>query len=121
MHCAVVRGTGSIGMRHLRILSQLGVRPLACPVRAERRGTAELAEFETTASLAEAARRGANVAVIASDTRNHVNDALEALAAELHVLVEKPVASDLSELAPLAKAARQTSKKVYVASPLRFH
>lgn len=62
----------------------------------------------------------ADLVVVATDTARHVADTIAALdAGAAHVLVEKPLASNLAEAAPLI--SHPLSKRVTVAAPLRAH
>ncbi|NYD76678.1 Gfo/Idh/MocA family protein [Arthrobacter cupressi] len=118
---ALVRGTGSIGARHLRVLKQLGVEKLyAWPVRpgaslADRPdlpASAELVDDWPDAPL--------DLVVIATDTRRHVEDTLEALGrAPGAVLLEKPVAPAAADARILLEHAR--AETISVSAPLRFH
>lgn len=116
-----VIGTGSAGSRHLRVLAAIGgVTTLAVPARAERRRELESAGQACAADPGEAARQGATHAIIATDTGRHAADAASALAAGLHVLVEKPLAIDAAEAAVVAQAAVRSGRRAFVGCTLRF-
>jgi|GEM_PF-172169 len=118
---ALVRGTGSIGARHLRVLQQLGVDTLyVWPVRP---GTS-LQERPDIPAAAELVDRypgePLDLVVIASDTRRHVDDTLEALDhAPGAVLLEKPVAPAAADAKVLLEHPRADT--ISVSAPLRFH
>lgn len=99
----VVYGTGSIGSRHLRVLRRMGVPATAVSVR-------------SGASFPERA----DAAIIATATGRHVPDALAAIRAGCHVLVEKPVAPSAAGLAELERAAHAADRRVFVGCNLRF-
>lgn len=101
----VIRGFGSIGQRHARVFSRLGCSVTVWPVRPR-----QVEHFATCSSFDDA-----DLAVIATDTGRHVEDALEALASASHVLVEKPVSVDAASAQPLTEHA----DRVHVAAPLR--
>ncbi|MFD4993429.1 Gfo/Idh/MocA family protein [Cellulosimicrobium cellulans] len=113
----MVRGTGSIGARHLRVLRALGVQDLvAVPVRLGRVSSPELGDARVAAALPQ----DADVVVVATDTARHVDDAIEALDAGAGVvLVEKPLCADAVDAAPLLAHPRRD--RVRVSAPLRFH
>jgi predicted dehydrogenase len=114
---AAVRGTGSIGSRHLRVLRAVGVDDLvAVPVRPGRSTSPELADARISDVLPE----GVDLVVIATDTSRHVADTIEALdrAAGI-VLVEKPLAHTVAETEALLTHPR--ADRVRVCAPLRFH
>lgn len=114
---AAVRGTGSIGSRHLRVLRSIGVSDLvAVPVRPGRSSSPELGN----ARIASTVPAGTDLVVIATDTARHVADAIEALDADAGlVLVEKPVAHSTVEIEALE--AHPRCDRVRVCAPLRFH
>jgi predicted dehydrogenase len=116
-----VLGTGSIGMRHLRILRALGgVEPIAVPARASRRAALEKDGYLTAASPVEAAALGARSCVIATDTGRHLSDGLAALACGMDVLMEKPLTPGARDAARLVAAAKKARRRVFVACVLRF-
>lgn len=117
----VVRGTGSIGTRHLDVLASLrNVRAAAFPVRADRRRELEAAGHRVVDTFAEAARSGAKLAIIATDTGRHADDAVAAMDHGLDVLIEKPLATDAAEARRVIATARERGRALFVACPLRF-
>lgn len=134
----VVRGGGSIGQRHARVLAVLGADVAVWPVRprrsdssgptvhspASRAATTALSSDPAVHTLDDstgpAALATADLVVIATDTSRHVPDALDALDAGAgRVLVEKPVAPTGAQAGPLA--AHPRALDVWVAAPLRAH
>ena len=82
-----VLGTGSIGMRHLRVLGTVGgVHPVAIPARPER--LPELREQGYEACLPDDANLDA--LIIATDTGRHLADAQNW--GDIPLLIEKPLA-----------------------------
>ena len=117
----VVRGAGSIGMRHLRVLRErLGVRAVAMPARPER--AAELAAQGVPAVrvAAEATALGSAATVVATNTSRHLADVREALRYG-DVLVEKPLAPDAAGLGAVADEAEALGRRVHVGFCLRFN
>ncbi|EWT01121.1 oxidoreductase [Intrasporangium oryzae NRRL B-24470] len=118
----VVRGSGSIGRRHARVLRSLGAETHLWPVRP--RGVSG-SDPATGATLLDEASGPAVVAradlvVVATDTGRHVADTVDALdLGAARVLLEKPVAPSLPDAEPLATHPR--SGDVWVAAPLRAH
>lgn len=116
-----VLGTGSMGMRHLRVLRQLdGVEVVAVPIRPERRDVLPGEGFRVARDLAAAADAGAEAVVITTDTARHLADGLTALQRGLDVLVEKPAGVDAAEARHLRDAARALGRRAYVGCVLRF-
>ena len=118
---ALVRGTGSIGARHLRVLEEMGVDDIfALPVRP----TASLAgRSDIPASvklLTKYPETDMDLVIIATDTARHVDDALEALDhSPKALLLEKPVSQDAASARTLS--AHPRADTISVSAPLRFH
>lgn len=118
---ALVRGTGSIGARHLRVLASLGFSQLfAWPVRP----TASLAgreDLPRDVILVDGyPEEQLDLVIIATDTLRHVSDTLQALEHSPRcILLEKPVAVDADSAAVLA--AHPLADRISVSAPLRFH
>jgi len=116
-----VVGTGSIGMRHLRILQALkDVAVVAVPARRERVDALRHDGFDAVPRIEEALERGLDGALIATDNGRHERDAVAALTGGCHVLVEKPLAPTRAECARIVDAARAAQRRVHVACNLRF-
>lgn len=116
-----VIGTGSIGMRHLETLRALeGIRPIAIPRRAQRLTELRNLGFAAAKDLDEAVAVGATVCIIATETGQHVEDALAAIRAGLDVLVEKPLATEALAVHKVLEAARAAQCLVFVGCVLRF-
>ena len=116
-----VLGTGSIGFRHLRVISSIdGIEPIAVPIRKSRLAELEANGLVTAPDIHSAACKGAGAAIIATDTARHVEDVIAAMDAGLDVLAEKPLAVDSAEAHPVRQRAVQSERKVYVGCVLRF-
>ena len=111
-----VFGTGALGRHHARILAQLpgaqlvgvfDVRPTAAAAVAEEYGCRAFDTAEDLAARIEAA-------VVAAPTRVHADVGCDLLARGLHVLVEKPIASNLEEAERLTGAARRAGRVLAV-------
>ena len=118
---AVVLGTGSIGMQHLRTFQSLRkIKILAAPIRSERLPALNGAGFITCKDLSEAAKKGATLAIIATDTSRHIGDLRDALKAGLHVLVEKPISPTVAGTSSMRRIVRRARRQVFVGCVLRF-
>lgn len=116
-----VLGTGSIGTRHLEVLRGIeGVTPIAVPKRRTRLQELEAAGMPAARDVREAVRRGATRAIVATETRCHVEDAGAAMAAGLDVLVEKPLATTAREARRLQRHAQAARRRLFVGCTLRF-
>src|SRR5687768_238077 len=115
----VVRGTGSIGMRHLDVLkTRMGIDVVAWPMRAERRTELRELGYEVLDedSLSDTLSLRS---IVASDTKAHIPDAVSLLPYG-DVLIEKPLAVDRTELPKLVAVAQRHGKSVFVGFCLRF-
>jgi predicted dehydrogenase len=116
-----VIGTGSIGMRHLRVLSRVAaVRAVAIPKRPERLPALDAAGYHTAIGLDEAVRNGVRLCIVASDTGRHVPDALAAMERGCDILVEKPLAPEAASAELLRRRADAESCRLFVGCVLRF-
>jgi predicted dehydrogenase len=116
-----VLGTGSIGMRHLRVLRDVvGVPVSAIPVREMRRPVLEKDGFQVHKTLQEAVEAGTRTIVVATDTARHLKDLRSALTHGCSALVEKPLAANSEEFQEIAELISGAQQQVYVACDLRF-
>jgi predicted dehydrogenase len=119
----LISGLGSSGRRHLRHFRSLGVEQ----IDAFRTGlgtmpdAGQLPPDRVFTDFQEALAQQPAAVIIASPTALHVPQALAAVQAGCHVLVEKPVSHSLAGLADLKLAARQAGRIVSVAQNLRYH
>ena len=115
----VIRGMGSIGRRHARVLRTLGHDVRGWPVRPRETGADGIPLLTDSDALAAVAV--ADLVVVSSDTARHVDDARRVLdAGARRVLVEKPVAPTAAEASRL-QAHPLAAERVAVAAPLRAH
>lgn len=117
----LVLGSGSIGMRHLGVLTDLpGVDVEVAPIRGERR--MELAALGYRLAPPSYLDRAAGRAVvIATDTARHARDLEEVVeAGAAAVLVEKPLAASLKDLREARHLIEQAPVPVFVGCCLRF-
>lgn len=115
-----VIGTGSIGMRHLCVLKEMGKNPVAIPKRRERLEELEKAGFKSACSLQEAGANGVTHCFIATDTSCHVEDGLAAIDAGMNLLIEKPLSISQVSTLPLLQKAKEKGKKIFVGCVFRF-
>lgn len=110
---ALVIGYGSIGARHVRVLSELGLQVAVVSGHA-----VELPGVSVFRDLVQAfASLSPDYVVIANETVRHRTtlDALAAVGFAGPILVEKPAVATIEQTAPL------TANHVRVAYNLRFH
>lgn len=106
-------------MRHLRALDDLNLNAVAVPVRASRLGELEDSGFKISEQFV-ADPSSPKLAIIATASGRHMDDALAALAEDCDVLVEAPLATAGSGLSRLETVARERGRKVFVAGQWRF-
>lgn len=120
---ALVLGCGSIGLRHIGHLRELGLSDVEAadvsPEACERAHQAH--RVRTYTDPARALDRRPDVVLVCTPASTHVPVALEALRAGAHVFVEKPLSVSLEGLDRLVQAARADGRVVQVGYHLRFH
>lgn len=122
MRTAVV-GVGHLGRIHARILAGLpGIElvGVADPIEANRFEAAALHQTRAYADYRELIGK-IDAAVIATPTRFHCQVARELLAAGVHLLVEKPLATNTTEAAEMVAAARRSGVVLQVGHVERFN
>lgn len=122
LRVAVV-GVGHLGRIHARILSSLEGVTLAGVVDTSEASRQEIAATYETAAFADhrALVGRTDAAVIATPTKYHCQVAKELLAAGIHLLVEKPLATSTSQAAELVELARRQSVVLQVGHVERFN
>ncbi len=121
-----VMGLGAFGALHARTLSRLPEARLVAMGNRTRAKAELLAQelgvpqvFSTIEELIEG--KVADALVIATNTETHVPLAKAALAAGIHVLVEKPVGTDLTEVQSLEAASRSSRSVAMAGHVCVFH
>jgi len=122
----VVVGCGTMGSSHARAYAHLEGFTLAGlvdrSVEKARRLAQDLGGVPLYSSLEEAVGSAhPDAAAICTYPETHHALTLKALAAGLHVFVEKPIAASVAEAEEIAHTARQAQKKVVVGYILRHH
>jgi predicted dehydrogenase len=120
---ALVLGCGSIGLRHIGHLRQVGLsnvaasdpEPEACRRAQERFG------IPVSQDPDEALRHKPDIVLVCTPAALHIPVALKALEAGAHVFVEKPLSTSLQGVDLLVQEARASRKVVQVGYNLRFH
>ncbi|MBI5034757.1 MAG: Gfo/Idh/MocA family oxidoreductase [Chloroflexi bacterium] len=120
----LIVGCGSIGKRHARVLTQLGVSDLrACDPIAEQREAlkAQGANVKVYESIEAGLRDKPDAVFICTPPWMHVPQAMQAISAGAHVFSEKPLSDSLDGVAELEALARDENKKVMVGLCFRYH
>ncbi len=119
----LIAGLGSIGRRHFRNLVALGEKDLVL-YRTNRATLSddELAGYPVETDLAAALKNHQPDAVIVSNpTALHLEVAIPAAQAGCAILLEKPIAEDLSRVDELRQAAEKHGARILVGFQFRYH
>jgi len=118
-------GYGKVASLHAQALKDSASAELVsvCGRNAERRDRfAQTWSISSRTGAAEMAKKdGAEAVIIVTPHPRHCQDALEALEAGLHVLVEKPMALTVEECTAMIDAARRAGKTLSVVSQRRWY
>lgn len=117
----IVVGAGSIGRRHLRNLRALGYDDLVAVRRSGDRLEGDLASVPVRRTLADGRGSGPAAAIVCTPTALHLEAAIAAASLGCHVLVEKPLSSDLARVDELRTALGRAGTRGAVAHMLRWH
>ena len=120
----VIVGLGSIGNRHLNNLLSLGVKEMSVVRRKESRNShfQPPANVDVVHSMQEAIQRKPDFVVVCNPTDQHAVTALEALNADCHVLIEKPLGRSIdTDVQALINAAENSDKVCAMAYCMRYH
>jgi len=119
-----VSGIGSIGFRHTRLLSQRGGLDIYVtdPVDAHRRAALDLpGVIAATDTFEEILEHGLDGLIIATPDQFHISQAEAACRKGTTVLIEKPIAENVSQCEALIETIKETNAKVLVGYPLRHN
>src|SRR5882757_44762 len=119
-----VVGAGVMGSNHARVLAGLPATTLVGvvdPLPAHRARDNELTGCRSFASLDDLVAEGIDAVTIAAPTHLHHEIALACIAREIHVLVEKPIASSVEEGRDIVDAARRAGVTLMVGHVERFN
>src|SRR5216683_1222811 len=119
-----VIGAGVMGSNHARVLAGLPDTTLVGvvdPLPAHRTRATELTGCRTFATLDELISEGIDAVTVAAPTHLHHEITLGCIAREIHVLVEKPIASSVQEGQEIVDAARRAGVTLMVGHVERFN
>jgi predicted dehydrogenase len=118
-----VVGAGEFGRRHMRVIRQSPRARLAAVVDTDGARAASAASEYGCEALPDAAALDGRVdaAVVAVPTTAHVDTACALIEAGIDVLVEKPIAPDLSSARRLVRAAESSGRVLQVGHLERFN
>lgn len=117
-------GVGSIGRRHLRLLSERNDVKLSVVEPFEpswERVCREIGEFPRYRSLEEALEKGKpDAVIIATPHGMHADMAIQSLQAGVHVFCEKPMSDSLEECVAMLNAAQKSDRVFSVGFMFHF-
>ena len=120
-----VVGTGLIGPRHAKSVVECPAAELLCIVDPAPQAytvadTFRVPRFESIAQMLE---QGfvPDAAIVCTPNSTHVSVSLLLFAAGIHVLVEKPISTTISDGHELSSAARRSGKTLMVGHHRRFN
>jgi len=120
----LVVGCGSIGRRHIRNLSSMGIRDFVlCDTREEslRRASEGLEKAVLTTKFSDALLKGAKAAVICTPSSLHLEMALSLARGGVHLLIEKPLSHSLEGITELEREVAGRGVVAMMAMCYRFH
>jgi predicted dehydrogenase len=119
-----VIGAGIMGSNHARVLAGLPDTTLVGivdPLPEHRARATEFAGCRAFASLDELLAEGVDAVTVAAPTHLHHEIALTCIARNIHLLVEKPIASSVEEGQEIVAAARHAGVTLMVGHVERFN
>jgi UDP-N-acetylglucosamine 3-dehydrogenase len=119
-----VIGAGVMGSNHARVLAglpEVTLVGIVDPLAEHRTRAIALVGCRAFATLEELLAEGVDAVTIAAPTHLHHEIALACIARNIHILVEKPVASTVEEGNDIVAAARQAGVTLMVGHVERFN
>ena len=118
----LIAGLGSIGRRHLRHLDELGESDIILYRTNNSTLPDEILEkYIVETDLEKALEHKPDAAIVSNPTALHRETALPIIQAGCHLLIEKPISNDLSQIAELEKTVSENQSKVLVGFQFRHH
>src|SRR5438477_8730343 len=119
-----VVGAGVMGSNHARVfagLPDISLVGVVDPLPAHRTRAMELVNCRTFAGLDELIAEGVDAVTVAAPTHLHHEIAIACIARDIHVLVEKPIASTVEEGEEIVAAAQRAGVTLMVGHVERFN
>jgi predicted dehydrogenase len=118
----LIAGLGSIGRRHLRNLSALGVKDIIL-LRTQRSTLPddELQGLPVVSDIQSALAFQPDAVIVSNPTALHLDVAIPAAESGCHLFLEKPVSHSMQHVEALRSALRRGGGQVYVGFQFRFH
>jgi predicted dehydrogenase len=118
----VIAGLGSIGRRHLRNLVSLGEKDvLLYRTHLSTMPEEDLAGFKTVSDFQQALDTKPDAVIVSNPTSMHLDIAIPAAKAGVHLLLEKPVSHSLECVDELTALEKLKNLQILVGFQFRFH
>ncbi|MBC8334267.1 MAG: Gfo/Idh/MocA family oxidoreductase [Anaerolineales bacterium] len=118
----LIAGLGSIGRRHLRILRELGQDNIVLfRTHQSTLDDEELAGLPVETDLRDALALKPDAVVVANPTSLHMDVAIPAAEAGCHILLEKPISDNLTQVAELRRVVQKSGSRILVGFQFRYH
>ena len=120
----LICGIGSIGLRHLRNLRQLGYDDIIIYSTGKSKidgAIEETKDFEKFTSLEYALAENPDVCMITNPTALHVSTAIKAANANCHLYIEKPLSNNLDDLEKIQSLVSTKKLITLITYQFRFH
>ena len=120
----LIVGCGSIGRRHGRVLSSLGIKTIdICDPSPDQRSAmrSEVRVRREYADFSEALAAKPFAVFVCTPSSLHIPQAVRALRSGAHVLCEKPLSDSLAGIDELEEAIRDSGRRFMVAFCFRYH
>lgn len=123
LHFALV-GCGNIATEHVTQIMRVGKLVAVADInlkKAQQLGEQYGVPFFETASAMYAAIKKNDIVVIATPNGLHSSQAIEAMQAGYHVLIEKPMALEIADVDQMQRTAERTGKQMFLVMQNRFN
>ncbi len=120
----LVAGCGSIGKRHVSVLNELGVSDIWVYDPVEEQVLSLIKEspgVKRCDSFEEGLLKRPDAVFILTPTRLHIPAAIQAVQANCHVFLEKPLSDTLEGVDELVRIAAEKDRKIMVGFCFRYH
>ena len=122
LNCLAIVGLGSIGRRHLRLISEIRPDIEIIVVRSGHGGECdeESMATKTVYSIGDAIKEGIQAAIVSSPATLHLKQSLELAKNGIHLLIEKPISHTSDRVKELLKIVNENRITTMVGYVLRY-
>jgi len=122
LNCLAIVGLGSIGRRHLRLISEIRPDIEIIVVRSGHGGECdeESMATKTVYSIGDAIKEGIQAAIVSSPATLHLKQSLELAKNGIHLLIEKPISHTSDRVKELLKIVNENRITTMIGYVLRY-